>query len=194
MDETLNINGHSYESWPDFFKKSFERSGKYRRVDIGEKGDTFGEQYVPVDSHNKTVISVRYFKLSEALIELTFDNPLTPGYSKMQATEYFYKYDFTPDESYGPPGLEFIEINVKAIDKQLRQGIKGKEEQFFENGKLVRSKVYLDYDGKSDPYGWTADFDKKPFLKRLKNLFSKSDNTPDATTEIVDLSIVFSGL
>ena len=191
----LNIDGHTYEDWQDLFKTCFARTNKYERIDIGEKGDTVGEQYVPLDKSNRTIITVRYFRLSGHLIELLFDSPLTPGYSKMQARAYFYKYDFTPGESYGPPGLEFIDLNAKVIYKQLSHGLKGREEQYYKNGKLIKSKIFFDYNDEPEhPFPWTEDFEKKGFWSSIKDIFSKEVTNHKTTIKTVDLKTIFGGL
>lgn len=192
MDETLNINGHYYTDWLDFFHKSFERSGKFQKVDKREKGDILIEQYIPLDKNNKTIITVDYDKFGETLIALTYYNPQTAGYSKMQEFEFFYRDHFADPPDYNGVGLEFIELNLKAIDKQLRDGIKGKEEQFFKNGKHLKSKIYLAYHEKLSDIGWTVYLEKRSLFQRIVNLFSKKDT--DFTIKTIDLNSIFPGL
>jgi len=190
----LNLDEHYFKDWQDLFKTCFALSNKYKRVEKGERGDGIIEQYIPLDKSHQTVITVIYFKHSGQLIELTFDNPLTPGYSKMQSREHFYKYDFTPNKSYGPPGLEFIDINVKVIFKQLMLGLKGREEQHYKNGKLIKSNIFIDYNDEPEHPAWTEYFEKRSFWTIFKGIFSKETIDPETSIKTIDLSSVFSGL
>lgn len=194
MDDTLKINGETYENWPDFFKKSFARSDKFVRVDKGSNSHTHTEQYISTDQNNKTVVTITYDNFEEYLIVLFFENPQTPGYTRMQAGDYFYRDTFADPPDYNGIGLEFKELNVKAIDKQLREGIKGKEELFLRDDKLIKSKVYMEYDDIETTYAMTYYFEKRSLLQRLKNLFSTSDPNIGLTTKMVDLNAVFPGL
>jgi hypothetical protein len=67
---------------------------------------------------------------------------MAQGYTRQQELEYLYRYSFYPSKFYGDPGLEFIETNIQAIDKQLREGLKGKEIQYYNNGQLIKSKLF----------------------------------------------------
>jgi hypothetical protein len=102
----INLNGHDYENWKDYFKKIFEETKKYDRIEEGLRGQTIIEKYVLLDKSDKTEIKVDY--LDETLIYWKFENPLTQGYSKQQEAEYFYRYDFTPGQSYGDLDLNLL--------------------------------------------------------------------------------------
>lgn len=187
----INLNGIEYENWQDYFKKVFSKSLKYDRFEerINEQAEF--EKYTPKDINNKTEIRIGY--LSETLIYWRFENPIAIGYNKQQEIEHFYQYDFTPNESYGNPGLEFNETNLKVIDKQLKFGISGKEIQYFKNGKLVKSKIYIDYEGKETKYPNTIYFERRSFIEKLIQLFRKENNSELITKEI-NLLDIFSGI
>lgn len=188
----IKLNGHDYENWKDYFKTTFEETKKYDRIEEGLHGQTILEKYVPLDKSDKTEIKVGY--LDETLIYWKFENPLTQGYNRQQEVEYFYRYDFTPGQSYGDPGLEFIDINVQAIDKQLREGLKGKEVQYFKDGQLIKSKVFISYDGDQESYPNTIYFTKTSAWRKFRDIFSKSKDEAELQTKEIDLSNIFGGL
>lgn len=173
------------QSWKSFFKNKLEDSNFYERNDCGKSGDIYTEIYESKDQNDKTEIIVGY--LDDKLIYLTFENPITIGFSEQQAIEYFYKYDFTPGESYGNPGLEFIEINIEAINNQLDFGLKGAEIQYYKNNKIFKSKIYID---EPNEYSTTINFQKKSFWK---SILEKPKNEI-ITEKRIELSEIFSGL
>ena len=188
----IELEEENYESWSDYFHSVFSKSGKYNLVDKGIMGDTNMENYIPLDSTNKTIIEVGYLH-GDKLIYLNYFNQLTPGFTQMKKREYFYRFDFTPGKSYGNPGLEFIEINLQAIHKELMNGLKGKELQYFQNMKLIKSEIFLYYDGANTSYPLTIDFDGKTGWQKLFDLFFKAKTNWSQVKE-VDLKTVFSGL
>ena len=188
----ITLNGHEYKNWKDYFKTTFEETKKYDRIEKGLHGQTIIEKYVPLDKNDKTEIIVGY--LDDTLIYWKFENPLTLGYNRQQEVEYFYRYDFTPGESYGGPGLEFIEINVQAINKQLREGLKGKEIQYYIDGQLVKSKVYICYDGQQENYPNTIYFTKTSAWRKFRDIFFKPKDETDFQTKEIELSNIFGGL
>jgi hypothetical protein len=185
------INLNDYENWQDYFKTIFKTTKKYERIEEGIMGQTIIEKYVPFDKNDKTEIKVGY--LDETLLYWKFENPLTKGYNKQQEIEYFYRYDFTPGQSYGEPGIEFIDINIQAIDKQLREGLKGKEVQYFKDGQLIKSKIFIYYNGNQQKYPNTIYFAKTSAWQKLLDIFFKPKEVEIQTKEI-DLSAIFGGL
>ena len=171
--------------WKEFFKSKLENSNLYKRIDSGKHGDTFIEKYISNDKNDKTEINVGY--LDDKLIFWSFDNPKTIGFSRQQQLEYFYRYDFTPEKSYGNAGLEFIENNILAIEKTLDLGLKGAEIQYFKNGKIFRSKIYID---EPNEYSTTINFEKKNFWKAI---FTNSKNEIFSEKRI-ELNEIFNGL
>ncbi|REA56722.1 hypothetical protein DSL64_26150 [Dyadobacter luteus] len=128
------------------------------------------------------------------LIFWKFENPLTQGFNKQQELEYFYRYDFTPGESYGGAGLEFIEINLLAIDRQLSIGLRGKEIQYVKNGQLVKSEVYVQYGDCENGYPNTIYFVKRRLWRRFYEIFFKARSEEGFVTREIDLSKIFAGL
>lgn len=182
LNSRMKLN--DFENWKDFFQKKLESSNLYEKIELGKRGDTIEERFVPKNKNDKTEISIGY--LGETLIYLKFDNPLTLGFSEQQNREYYYRYDFTPDKSYGNPGLEFIKNNIDAIDLHLENGLNGAEIQFFRNNRLVKSKLFL-----NEPfeYSTTIEFEKRSFWKSLFN--SKKG---EITEKRIELSEIFNGL
>jgi hypothetical protein len=187
----IHLEGVDYQNWKDYFRKAFEVSQKYERTEVGIQGNTFYENYIPKDKNNQTIIRIGY--LDETLILWKFENPKTIGYSKKQDIEYFYRFDFTPGKSYGGPGLEFIAINLVEINKQLKNGISGKEVQYFKNKKLIKAKIYIDFEGKETKYPNTIYFEKRSFIEKLMLLFTKENNS-ELTTKEINLLDIFNGI
>jgi len=201
-DEGVSNNGRSqnmikiseceYYSWQEYFRTTFELTRKYRRIELGRHGDTIKERYIPTDNSDKTEICIGY--LEDKLIDWKFENPLTPGFNRQQDLEYFYRYDFTPDKYYGSPGLEFIEMNLLAIDRQLKEGLSGREVQYFKAGQLIKSKVYIDYDGKGSDFYNTIYFTTVSRWRQFINIFWGDKTEPTMATKTIDLSTIFNGL
>lgn len=183
-------NRTSYQNWKEFFNKKFEESGRYSVVQENLNEKLLSETYIPLDPKNKTEIKIGY--LDDTLIYWKFENPKTSGFNKQQDIEYFYRYDFTEGKSYGEPGLKFIDTNINEIQKQLDNGLRGKEIQYFKNEKLVKSEIYLNFHGK-ETYPNTIYFEKRNFWKRLKGIFFKEDNSEFQIIEI-HLNEIFDGL
>jgi hypothetical protein len=188
----IYLNGYSYENWRDYFKTKFDRTKKYIRIEEGLKGQTIIEKYVPLDESDKTEIQIGY--LDDKLIYWKFENPLTKGYSRQQDLEYFYRHDFTPGQSYGGPGLEFIEFNLEAIDKQLREGLKGKEIQYFKDGQLIKSKIFIYNDDEREYYPNTIYFTQTNAWQKFLNIFLKKTDDAYIQTKEIELSYIFGGL
>lgn len=188
----IKLNEHEFENWQDYFKTTFEVTKKYDRIEEELRGQTIIEKYIPLDKSDKTEIKVAY--IDKKLIYWKFENPLTQGYNRQQEVEYFYRYDFTPGKSYGGPGLEFIDINIQAIDKQLREGLKGKEVQYFKDGQLIKSKVFINSDCEQESYSNTIYFFRTSVWRKFRNFFSKSKVETGLETKEIDLSNIFGGL
>jgi hypothetical protein len=188
----LNFGGYDYKSWQDYFKSIFAMTEEYERIEEGIRGQTIIEKYVPLDKNNKTEIRVGY--LDETLIYWKFQNPLAEGFNGPQELEYFYRYDFTPNQSYGDPGLEFIDINLRAIDKQLRHGLRGKEIQYYKDGKLIRSKILIEYNNNQEPYPLIIHFEKRDIWKKVVDLFAWNEKDQSFVIKEIDLKDIFGGL
>ena len=162
---------------------------KFERTASGTYGDTVTESYMSTNIKDQTCIKVGYLKEGE-LIYLQFENPLTPGFTEQQNREYFYRYDFDPANSYGPPGLEFNDQNKEAIERLLRTGLNGKEIQHYLNDELLKSEIFYSY-GTTEPteFGTTINFRKTNFWNRF---FGRSPE-PTSTKEI-QLKEIFGGV
>jgi len=179
-------------NWKEFFNKYLIQTGLYRIQESTRIGDTDMEIFSNKNASNETCIKTGYLQNGE-LILYEIIHPDTVGFNKYQEQEYFYRFDFTPGESYGPPGLEFNENNRKAIYDLLKNGLKGKEEQFYQEDKLIKSVVYQSYgEGESTEYGITIWFEKKSLTRRLMSMFAKSK--PVLEKKIIDLKSIFQGI
>ncbi len=186
----IQFNEQIFDSWKDYIRRTFDNTKQYKRIEIGIHGQAFKEKYIPINENNKTEITITY--LEDTLISIDYNNPLTEGFNKQQEQEYFYQNQFTP-EGYGDPGLEFNELNISEIDKQLRQGLKGKEVQYFKNRKLIKSQVFIYYNDNQESYPTTINFEKRTFLKQVMDLFFEKQNNKELTMKEIDLQRVFSG-
>ncbi|TXF76348.1 hypothetical protein [Chryseobacterium sp.] len=182
MKETTEHN------WISFFKNKLENSNLYLRKQLEKNGNTIFDVYVPKNPADKTEITAGF--LQDRLIILRFENPKTKGFTRQQEIEYFYANDFTENNSYGNPGLEFNEINKNAINNQLDYGLKGAEVQFYKNGKLFKSKIYID---EPNEYSTTINFEKKTFWENLRSLFENNKNEFITETRI-ELKEIFGGI
>jgi hypothetical protein len=187
----INLNDIDFKNWRDYFGKTFAKSLKYDRIEEQINNQTEFEKYIPKDKNNKTQIRIGY--LDETLIFWRFENPIAIGYNKQQDTEHFYQYDFTPNKSYGNPGLEFNEINLKVIDKLLKTGLKGKELQFYKSNKLIKSEIYVDYNDTKTKYPNVVYFEKRSLLTKIIQLFVGKKKNEFKTKEI-NLKDIFSGI
>ncbi len=184
-------NRKSYQNWKEFFSDKFEESGKYSLVQKDLNGYGLMEKYVSVDVNHKTEIKIGY--LYDELLYLKFENPLTKGFNKQQEIEYFYRYDFTEGKSYGNPGLEFIDNNINVIEKQLSEGLRGKEIQYMNNGEHVKSEIIIFYNDQKEAYPNTIHFVKRGFWWKILDLFSK-DKIDELELKEINLNEIFKGL
>ena len=181
----------SYQNWKEFFNRKFGESKKYLQSEENLQGNVLTVKYVPINNEDKTEIKIGY--LDDTLIYWKIENPKTRGYNKQQEIEYFYQYDFTEGESYGDPGLEFIENNILAIEKQFNNGLRGKEIQYFKNGKHIKSEVFRYYYENLEAYPNIIYFQKRSFWRKLLDLFAKNEAEDFEIIEI-DLKEIFSGI
>ena len=181
----------SYQNWKEFFNIKFGESEKYSQSEEILHGDLLVVKYVPINIKDKTEIKIGY--LDDKLIYWKIENPKTRGFNKQQEIEYFYRYDFTEGKSYGDPGLEFIENNIVAIEKQFNDGLRGKEIQYFKNGEHIKSEVFSYYYGNLEAYPNTIYFQNRSFWRKLLDLFTKNE-TKDFEILEIDLKEIFSGI
>ena len=179
-------------NWKDFFDKYLIQTGYYR-IDKSEKsGDTIIDTFVSTNNNDKTYIKTGYLTGGE-LIYCEILNPDALGHNRYQKQEYFYRFDFTPGESYGPPGLEFNDTNIDAIKSLLKNGLIGKEIQYYSNEKLIKSVIYKKLNDKSDKdFGITIWFQKHTIFNKIKKtIFGQRINY---TIREINLNKLFKGL
>ncbi len=136
--ETFNSN------WFIFFKEIILKSGKFNLETPVKINQVYEVTFKSINNNINTKIICTIDYLDDLLISINFDNPKTPGLSKYQENEYFYKYDFYENGSHGSPGLEYIELNTKVIKNFLLNGLRGYEIQYFNNGKLNKADLFFE--------------------------------------------------
>ncbi len=188
----LTIENNTFEDWQGYFHWMFENSGCFDRKEIGTKGITYKEEYIPKDRNDLTKIKVGYFINEGSLISFDIINPLIPGHNKLLENEFFYKYDYTPDKSYGAPGLDFNQINLNAINKQVTEGLKGKEVKYFQNHIHIKSDVYLYPNSQEIPF--TVYFDDSSFWSRLFCKIFRITKDSNFEKQEIKFETIFSGL
>lgn len=179
-------------NWKDFFEKYLILTGYYRLNKPKSTGETVIDTFVSTDENDNTFIRIGYLSYGE-LIFCDILNPDTFGYNKYQEQEYFYRFDFTPGESYGPPGLKYNETNADSIKSKLKNGLKGKEIQYYSNDKLIKSIIYKNFNDTTDEnWGITIRFQKDTLFQRIRNMLF--GHTTKYTIKEIDLNKIFKGL
>ena len=173
-----------FENWKDFFEVKLEKSKLYEKIQLGKNGDTVDERFIPRNINDKTDILIGY--LDEKLLYWKFENSLAKGFNEQQDLEFFYRYDFSPNKSYGEPGLRFTENNIDAINSILENGLNGVEIQYFREDKLIKSKIFQD---KTFEHSTTINFEKRSFWRNLFN--QQKEEFEEKRIELPD---IFSGL
>ena len=181
-----------FEDWKDFFTQRLVDSGAFRLSKTFSKGDTDIEIYSALTGNPDTEIQVGYFS-PISIIYVHIFNPITPGKNRQQEIEHFYKYEFDKEKQYGPPGLDFNEINVQGISNYLDQGFNGSETVYYRNGRPVKSKLTTSYYPDSPSSTMTYHFHEEPFFKRVLNrLLGRQSQYEE--TKTIDLQGIFGGL
>ena len=181
------------KDWRTYFKSRLTDNGQFIFENESHRGETDTLIFKSTDTDSLTTIRVGILDNGD-LITFEIHNPRTPGFNEQQKREYFYKYDFHPNESYGDPGLEFIQMNIDHFDKLLKEGLKGKEIQYFKDGQLVKSEVFQFYaDNGDNDFGTTIKFEKKGIWRSLLDKFKSKDELYDYQKEI-QLREIFHGL
>jgi hypothetical protein len=181
-----------YDDWKDFFTKRLVDTGGFRLANTFSKGDTDIEIYSALMGNLDTEIQVGYLS-PMTLIYIHIFNPLTPGKNRQQEIEHLYKYEFDKEKQYGPPGLDFNEVNIQGISNYLDQGFNGSETIYYRKGKPVKSKVRTSYYPDSPTSTITYHFHEEPFFKRVLNRLLGRQNRYEEIKSI-NLQDVFGGL
>jgi hypothetical protein len=181
------------KDWRTYFKTQLTDSGQFVFENESHRGSTDTLIFKSTHPDNLTTIQVGILDNGD-LVTFQIHNPLTLGFSEQQRREYFYKYSFHPTESYGGPGLEFIQLNINHFDKFLKEGLRGKEIQYLKGGQLLKSEVFQFYAENGDnDFGTTIEFDKKGLWKKIQDSFKSKDDFYDDKREI-ELKDIFHGL
>ncbi|MEO6612030.1 MAG: hypothetical protein ABIT05_07915 [Chitinophagaceae bacterium] len=181
-----------YNDWKDFFTKRLVDTGVFRLSDTFSKSDTDIEIYSALKGDPDTTIQIGYFS-SRTLIYIHIFNPATPGKNRQQEIEHLYKYEFDAELQYGPPGLDFDEINVAGISNYLDQGFNGSETVYYRNGKSVKSRLTTSYYPDSPQSSITYHFHQESFFRKLLNKITGRSEKYDEVKTVV-LHDVFRGL
>ncbi len=188
----MNDSSKSYEDWKYFFIKRLVHTGAFRLSNTFSKGNTDIEIYSALRDNPNTTIKVGYFS-PITLIYIHILNPNTPGKNRQQEIEHLYKYEFDAEKQYGPPGLDFEEINIRGISNYLDQGFSGNETVYYRNGRPVKSRLTTSYYQDSPRSTITYHFHTDPIFRRLLNKIvgRKSEYDEIKTVKLRD---VFGGL
>lgn len=182
----------TYNDWRDFFTKRLVDSSAFCLSKSLSKGNTDIEIYTAKQGNPETSIEVGYFS-SMRLIYVHILNPRTPGLKRQQESEYFYKYEFDDIKQYGPPGLDFEEINIRGINSYLEQGFNGQETVYYKNGRPIKSQLTRSYYPDSPENTITYHFDTASVWQRLWKKITGQEEKYDKI-DTIDLREVFSGL
>lgn len=139
-----------------------------------------------------TIIKIGYLD-NGRLITLDITNPKTPGHNAEQL-DYFFENDFDQSNHFGrtKAGLLFNEVNLEAIERILKSGLRGTEAKYFINDKLQFSKVSKPIGNNDELYSMTHYFaNKNIWVRLLKKIFQPNSNY---IIEEVDLRKVFGGI
>ena len=182
----------SYEDWHDFFTKRLTNSGAFQLSETFSVNSTEIEIYSALKGNLDTRIELGYLSPT-LLVYLQIINPATPANNKQQQIEHFYKYDFDQRKQFGPPGLEFNEVNIQGINSYLEQGFNGSETIYYRNGTPIKSTLTTRYYSDSPETTVAYYFQKKSIFVRLLNiLFGRHTEYDEVKT--VNLQEIFGGV
>jgi hypothetical protein len=181
------------KDWRTYFETRLTDSGQFIFENESHRGTTDTLIFKSTHADNLTTIEIGILD-NDDLITFEIHNPRTPGFSEQQKREYFYRYSFHPTESYGDPGLEFIQMNIDHFDKLIKEGLKGKEIQYSKDGQLIKSEVIQFYSENGDHDFWTTiQFQKKGLWNKIRDSFKSKGDFYDEKREI-ELKEIFPGI
>ena len=173
-----------FKDWKEFINRILIDSGQFENPTSEIGGNVEEQIFKSTDKSSLTEIKVGYYLKDGKLIYLHFFNPTVPGYNKYVYGEYFYKYHFSEPPSYGEPALEFIERNRNGVLSILKNGLKGKEVQFFKN------KLYI---SQSSPnFGYSYYFTKRSFWNKIFG--QKIEKMDGIEKREIELNTIFNGI
>ncbi|TRO66818.1 hypothetical protein [Christiangramia sabulilitoris] len=132
------------KSWKEYFERNLEEKRKFFLERSIPENNTELFIFKPLEKNNQTRVKIRILENGD-LITLLIINPKTPGFTKQQEQEHFYRFQYDNTNSYGNAGLEFNKRNRDHFDQFLMEGLKGKEVQYYKNGELIKSEVFQYY-------------------------------------------------
>ncbi|MFY0629435.1 MAG: hypothetical protein JXR05_03580 [Flavobacteriaceae bacterium] len=137
-----------------------------------------------VESKNKIEVTILE---SGALVALRLSNPLVPGYNEFSFGEYFYSLQFSTPPDYGAPGLDYNQKNIEGVKSILREGIKGKEVQYYREDVVLKSEVHFTYSGQVFKYKYN--FTERSLWRRIFG--KKVSNFNNIGRREIDLNKIF---
>lgn len=179
--------------WRQYFSTKLTASGLYTLDSESIESQITLMIFTTTDKSKDTKIKVGVMDIGD-LITLQFIDSRTPGFSKQQEQEYFYKFDFYSDKANDGPGIEFNQNNIKHFDNFLAEGLKGREVQYFKNGRIVQADIFQYYGTNDDnSYGTTISLEELTWIENLKILLKRKERFYDSKKEI-QLRDIFSGV
>jgi len=178
-------------NWITYFKQKLSNS-HYTLYKESTDGDMDLLIFKSSNPSHETSIEIGILKNGD-LIAIDFINPNTPGFTKQQQEEFFYKCSY---KSFGVSGVEFNSYNVSHFEKLLKTGLRGREVQYIKNGKIIQSDIFQYYgieENDNNPYGISIRLANLSFFEKIKTFLLGRDKFYDSTREI-ELSQVFNGI
>lgn len=171
-----------------YFHWLFSKEGLFEHPETERRNQTLIETYRYKDKSRQTKIIVSYEDNYDKLIYYNIISPLTPGYTMFWESDiqYFEQGQYDNPPKHGEPGLEFNQLNIKSIDKELKIGLAKRELQYYKNGKLIKSKVEFNDEWNWDPY--VARFEKRGCLF---SIFRNRENDKEFDIRTVEIENIF---
>jgi hypothetical protein len=179
-----------FKDWKKFINRVLIESEQFEKLTSELINQTEIETYKSTKKKSLTEIKVGYYVKDGTLIFINIFNPTVPGYNEYIKQDYFCEFDFTPNKSYGNPGLEFNEQNRNGVLSKLEEKLIGKEIHFVKNNKILKAKLYITEYGHN--FNSTYDFTKRNFWKKL--LGKKIEKMEGIEKREVELNKIFSGI
>lgn len=181
-----------FGNWADYFHWLFSKDCLFESPNSDKRNQAIVETYRFKNEDRKTEVIVTYLKTYDKLIQYRIIHPLTVGYTEYQnkMIQYFEQGHFSNPPEYGELALDFDLINLRGIDKEFTEGLKGQEIQYLKDGQVVKSKIKL-------PGSWfnmTYRFDKKGLLNRLIGKLRGIDEDKELVEQTIELNEIFEGI
>lgn len=178
---------HEFKDWKDFINRILIDSGQFEKPTYELKNETEIETFKSSNKNSLTEIRVGYLK-KNLLIYLQIFNPTVPGYNKYVKGEYFYNNDFDEKKKPTEIGLEFDNLNRNGLLEILTDGLIGKEIQYFENKKVLKSVL----DIYPEHFLMNYDFTGRNFFEKLFS--GKIEKRSGIKSRVIELNTIFEGI